>query len=358
MPFSMLVNVGLGSTENTSGNDIIDENGRFWSYLNGEWVEGPALEAIPVEPNVPDVESYTFEDDVIVREIWPTSPATTAVPELPTNRFEPIDLVEPEVAQNEPPSIVTSEWLAERIELVDPNPPQTTPSFELPSMAAVAANAPGSLVADYFWMLGPESHRAAAELREKLRIVPYESLEQQLYAEDFTRQMALTFFWIFSEYVIGGYAVLRGAASSGRGVLATRGIISGFTSEESAIIHEARSILQSGKFAKIRAAHEAGRAVTVRIGGRLIEYEPTIPISSGISAMALFEEGGFVLGPRALMSESELGKTLLHELYRLHTSELSVTVKGSLTGASAELAARETAAVSNFVERAFRVLVE
>lgn len=121
----------------------------------------------------------------------------------------------------------------------------------------------------------------------------------------------------------------------------TGGIIRGFSAAESAIIHEAKGIYASTQFAQLRAAHAAGESVTVRIGGRLIQYEPGLPASG----MTMFGENGFLIGREAFSSEAELGKTILHELYRLGTS-------ASAGGVSGNLASSETAAAFSFAERA------
>jgi hypothetical protein len=110
---------------------------------------------------------------------------------------------------------------------------------------------------------------------------------------------------------------------------------------ETAVIAEARGILASSEFQALRAAHEAGESVTVRIAGRLIQYEPGLPASG----MTMFGDSGFLIGREAFTSEAELGKTLLHELYRLSTTN-------SAGGASGALVGQETAAAFGFAERA------
>jgi hypothetical protein len=61
--------------------------------------------------------------------------------------------------------------------------------------------------------------------------------------------------------------------------------------------------------------------------------------------MTMFGEEGFLIGPEAFTSLSELSKTVLHELYRLRTT-------ASANGLSADLAAKETKAAFDFAERA------
>jgi len=97
--------------------------------------------------------------------------------------------------------------------------------------------------------------------------------------------------------------------------------------------------------AAIREAHAAGRSVTVRIGGRVIQYEPGLPASG----MTMFGDEGFLIGREAFSTAGELERTVLHELYRLRTS-------ASSSGVSAALAAEETRAAAAFAERAARAL--
>lgn len=85
-------------------------------------------------------------------------------------------------------------------------------------------------------------------------------------------------------------------------IYAARGLIRGSSATESAIIREARSIVGAAEFAQVRTAHTAGQSVTVRIGGRLIQYEPRLPTSG----MSYFGENGFYLGREAFASEAEL----------------------------------------------------
>lgn len=121
--------------------------------------------------------------------------------------------------------------------------------------------------------------------------------------------------------------------------------IKGFSATESAIIHEARGIISAAEFAELRAAHAAGQSATIKIAGRVVQYEPGLPASG----MTMFGENGFLIGREAFTSEAELGKTVLHELYRLQTS-------ASASGVSGGLATGETAAAFSFAERAIGVL--
>jgi len=68
--------------------------------------------------------------------------------------------------------------------------------------------------------------------------------------------------------------------------------------------------------------------------------------------MTLFGENGFLLGREAFSSESELVKTLLHELHRLSTSVVRAN------GATMATVRSETEAASAFAERAFKAVLE
>jgi hypothetical protein len=121
-----------------------------------------------------------------------------------------------------------------------------------------------------------------------------------------------------------------------------------FSATEQSIILEARKILSSSELAQLRLAQQAGKGLLVRIGGRLIQYEPGAPCSG----MTLFGENGFLLGREAFASESELAKTLLHELHRLTTSAVRTN------GATMATVRSETEAASTFADRAFRFVLE
>lgn len=70
-------------------------------------------------------------------------------------------------------------------------------------------------------------------------------------------------------------------------------------------------MMVSPEMEQIRRASGEGVSLMVYIGGRFIQYEPSLPASG----MTWFGEGGFVLGPDAFVSEAELIRTCLHELY-------------------------------------------
>ncbi|HYV48360.1 MAG TPA: hypothetical protein VFA20_26050 [Myxococcaceae bacterium] len=123
--------------------------------------------------------------------------------------------------------------------------------------------------------------------------------------------------------------------------------LEGFSTTEQSIILEARRILASPELAQLRLAQQAGRSLLVRISGRLIQYEPGAPCSG----MTLFGENGFLLGREAFASESELVKTLLHELHRLSTSVVHAN------GASMATVRAETQAASAFAEKAFKAVL-
>lgn len=110
-----------------------------------------------------------------------------------------------------------------------------------------------------------------------------------------------------------------------------------FSTTELTVVEEVRAI----PISQLRAAFEGGGA-ELNIGGRTILVDPGVP-SSG---MTLFGENGFIVGREAFTSDAELTKTLLHETFRLVTSQ-------SVTGVSGQLATSETEAAFTFAERAF-----
>ncbi len=121
-----------------------------------------------------------------------------------------------------------------------------------------------------------------------------------------------------------------------------------FTRTEQAIILEARRLVTSPAFTRLRAAHTAKKGLSIRFGGRLIQYEPDAPVSG----MTLFGENGFLLGREAFTTEAELIKTVLHELHRLSMSTVQVE------GATMALVRSETQAAQAFAERALKATLE
>ena len=113
-----------------------------------------------------------------------------------------------------------------------------------------------------------------------------------------------------------------------------------FSATEVAVINEVRGISLSA----LQTAFEAGGA-ELRIGGRIILVDPGVPASG----MTLFGENGFILGREAFASMTELRKTLLHEMYRLYSSQAAA-------GVSAGVAKTETSAAASFAERAFNAV--
>jgi len=137
----------------------------------------------------------------------------------------------------------------------------------------------------------------------------------------------------------------KAATTTTKTVAVVPAATSSFTNVESAIITEARTIMVSSEMAAIREAHAAGKAVSVQIGERIVQYEPRL----AASGMTAFGENGFVIGREAFANVDELGKTVLHELHRLRTT-------ASASGFSGKLAKEETQATFNFAERAFEEL--
>jgi hypothetical protein len=132
-----------------------------------------------------------------------------------------------------------------------------------------------------------------------------------------------------------------------RAAQAVDAALAGFNTIERKIILEVRAILKSPEILKIRQAAAAGKEAEVTIAGRYIQYEPGMPASGFTN----FEANGFALGREAFTSEAEFVKTLLHEIFRLETSNIG---KGVVEGASMQArVAQETQAAANFADRAF-----
>ncbi len=93
--------------------------------------------------------------------------------------------------------------------------------------------------------------------------------------------------------------------------------------QETEAIDEAMDVLNSDKFDELADAMKNNKAASVEINGRMIQFEPDIPESTGISAMIL--DDGFVLSKRAFSSTEELAKTVFQEIHRLNFSEVVKT---------------------------------
>lgn len=120
----------------------------------------------------------------------------------------------------------------------------------------------------------------------------------------------------------------------------------GIAPTEAVILATARRMYDSPKFDDIRAAHKSGQPVTVNLEGYEVQYEP-LPFSGFTS----FGSRGFVIGKEAFASEDELKKTLLHELYRLHHSELAHG-----RGVDKDTIRNETDAAFQFAERFYGMI--
>ena len=143
----------------------------------------------------------------------------------------------------------------------------------------------------------------------------------------------------------GGQQSIQQVATSKAGAINPTSVIPGFTQVETQVIQEAQVIIKAPQFAQLQAAYRAGRPAIVNIGGRVIQYEPDLRGSG----MTFFGEKRFYIGPDAFKSVQELHKTVLHELYRLATSQ-------SASGVSGSLASRESDAAKVFADRGITVL--
>jgi hypothetical protein len=115
---------------------------------------------------------------------------------------------------------------------------------------------------------------------------------------------------------------------------------------DTSIVSEARQLYRSALMGSIRAAHKNAHAATVKIGQYTVQYEP-LPFSGFTS----FGINGFVIGKEAFASDSEFKKTLLHELYRLHHSEMT---RGGAV--DKHLPKIETQAAFQFAERFYTMI--
>ena len=115
---------------------------------------------------------------------------------------------------------------------------------------------------------------------------------------------------------------------------------------DAALIAAARELYNSVQMNEIRAAHKKAFPVTVRIGRYRVWYE-----AMPFSGLASFGTEGFVIGKEAFASEAELKKTLLHELYRLHHSDLA---RGK--GVDKHTIKAETDAAFQFAERCYMMI--
>ena len=107
------------------------------------------------------------------------------------------------------------------------------------------------------------------------------------------------------------------------------------TKLETKIVDEANVILNSKEFDLIQKAYQSGTETSVKIGERIVAYNPETAGSSITMHASPFHEGsGFQLGPKAFESTTELKKTLIQELFRLNTQntlELGVDVTRKYT---------------------------
>ena len=140
-------------------------------------------------------------------------------------------------------------------------------------------------------------------------------------------------------------AKIGGPAGEAAPAAAADSALAGFSTAEKAIINETRQILASPEMMQIRQAQGLGKEITVRIGGRLSQYEPNWPFSG----MTNFEANGFTMGRESFSSESELVKTILYELHRLTTSVARGSAGGGINNA-------ETKAAFEFAERAYQAV--
>ena len=103
--------------------------------------------------------------------------------------------------------------------------------------------------------------------------------------------------------------------------------VPGFSDIESKMIADGERIHDSPEFTAIRAAHDEGRTLEVKIGGINVLYEP----HNGIpyEGMSLDGGRGFVLFPPAFRSADATWYTIMHELHRGTSGKLGYAEAGS-----------------------------
>lgn len=120
-------------------------------------------------------------------------------------------------------------------------------------------------------------------------------------------------------------------------------------SRERRVVRLVKKVRGSPEYARIRQALNGTQAVTFLVAGIQIQVEPGLPPQ--ISGMTNFPIG-FCLGPGAATSETELTKTLLHEVYRLN---FGAQAGGGDAYVDGELARTEADQAFDFADRAFDV---
>jgi LysM repeat protein len=184
------------------------------------------------------------------------------------------------------------------------------------------------------------SDSTAPELCNALRKAVDDERKAAQAAEKLAFQLLL--WYVGARLPIKAGAPETAGTTAAKGGAAAADALAGFTAAERAAIAEAKQILASPEMMQIRQAQALGKDIMVKIGGRVIQYEPGMPASG----LTNFAENGFVIGREAFASEAELTKTILHELYRLTTSVL----RGSADSAGVT---QETKAAFEFAERAW-----
>ena len=126
----------------------------------------------------------------------------------------------------------------------------------------------------------------------------------------------------------------------------------GLSKQAAALAYEAVKFIRSVEFNELVDAYKNGLVKQVTFDGYVVQYEPGIPQSC--SAVTLFSERGFVMGPQAFSEREETSKTILQELYRLNTSEIAGT---GYPGGPESPNAVETNAARDFANRAFAAIL-
>jgi len=119
-------------------------------------------------------------------------------------------------------------------------------------------------------------------------------------------------------------------------------VISGFSKVETDVLNQAKNILNSKEFKAGIDGMCEGQCSEALIDGIPVVFQADAPFSG----MTLFQEGGFVVGQEALKSSDEISTTVLHETFRLWTSN------SKSGGVGQDLITNETSNVVDFLNRA------
>ena len=129
--------------------------------------------------------------------------------------------------------------------------------------------------------------------------------------------------------------------------LVTSRVLKALETEDRLILNWVWTVLKSPQLNTFRTAMQQGVSAEMTIGGRTIIFVPELN-AYGLGIGLGAGEEGMLIGRTAVGSLEALTKTLIHEAYRLATTNAA-------RGVSAELAASETTAAWTASERLYAV---